>query len=384
MILGCFIFPALLATTASFSICDAHQHSRRFHFHKIPHRVNPAAQENGHGKQVDHMSQTTCPAVLPGPSQDAQSMLERREGPKEGMDDSIPDTEQEELARMMADLNNATSGAINYMMQLVLSIQSLSFRLSMLETLSGALMSTTPSMATSDAYTTRPVSLNSTTRPASDRWNLPNNATRSSNSSQSQTVKVIPVSTDSSALLSFSTRSIAISLIAAGTTKYTESNDSSSTTAWTSTRTITVTVEPSSLPQVISTADWLSSTYGPVAESSRSFYKPTTETHNGSLLDGGEISSQSTLTSTVRVTVTVSTTCTRHSVLPITDCFTMPSIPHLNLSFIGESPSISRPSDSESKGTGSGANTANSFRPTTVSGTSHDPHSIPVSFFIDF
>lgn len=383
MILGRFIFPALLAATAPFSICDAYQHPHRFHSHQISHRVDPTAEENDHGKQAGHRSQTTCPAVLLGPFQDVQSMLERREGAKESMGDSVLDTEQEELTRMMADLNNATSGAINYMMQLVLSIQSLSLRLSMLEATSGTPMSTPTSMATSDAYTMGPVLLNTTTRPASDRWNLTNNTARSSISSQSQTVQVIPVSTKSSASLSSSTRFIVTSSSPAGT-KYAESTGSSSSNTWTSTRIITVTVEPSSLPQDITTSSRSSSTYGPAPESSRTYFEPATKRHNGSSMDGGEISSQPTLTSTVRVTVTVSTTCTRHPVLPITDRFTMPPISHLNLSFIDENAATLKPLDNGSKGPGSGASTAKIFYPITQSATSRssspDPHSIPLSF----
>ncbi|KAI0394661.1 hypothetical protein F5Y17DRAFT_243990 [Xylariaceae sp. FL0594] len=354
MIYRRLIFPALLAATAPLETWGAHQHSRRLHSHQHAHEAEPVVEQNSPSKEPSSMAQTTCSAVLPGICEHGPSMVERRDEAEVIMGGSALDTEQEELSRMVSDLNNATSGAINYMMHLVLSMQSLSLRLAVLETASSMPTSSSTSTSTSDAYTTGPASPTGTTRSFGDiSPSLSNAFSGPRVPSQTQIIQVIPVSTNGSSWLSTSTSFIFPPSTPAGAGQHTESASPSPKTTWTSTSTVTVTVDPPSSASSQATANSVpsSSTYGPVPESSSPYSFPAIPSYNSSSLASAAIPSPTVLTSFVRVTVTIPTTYT----------FRPPtSAPPSSLSLVHKNSTV-QTSNRESHGPGTSATTPSTF-----------------------
>ncbi|KAI1812361.1 hypothetical protein GGS20DRAFT_27099 [Poronia punctata] len=263
------------------------------------------------------------------------------------MDSTLPDNE-EDLARMVAELTNTTSGAINYMMQLVLSIQSLSFRLSMAEATSST------SMSTYTSSTINPVI--STTEPLSSR----KCGTESSSTTTSISGVITPSETDH---VSTNTMGVVTSLRSSSEyittfsplTRTGRRSRGKITITSTSTRTITVNPGYDTPLRTINVGGLSSSADSPIMKRHDQKYYGAIpdDVHSSTSLDVGKPASKLTLTTMIRVTVTVLTTCTVHPSALQPDRPTIPSIPSWSPCFPAEGPSRFKKLYKESKMPGS-------------------------------
>ncbi|KAI8633852.1 hypothetical protein F5Y19DRAFT_255141 [Xylariaceae sp. FL1651] len=228
------ILPIICLVVSIFSSAY-HACQQNLHRHPLHHMTrwnNLEAERSTSNMPSDHSTAMTCPVGLSKRTGIIQKHSWLGKSTADGNDASVQETE-EDLTRIIADLNNATSEAMDYMMQLVLSIQSMSLRLSLLET-----SIATPTI--SYEYTTGTASFNGTF--SSTRKLIFGSIPIASFPTPSQTVQVVPITVNGSISMSSSTSFITASSMGADTVS---TPDETSTTTWTSTSTITVTVQPS-------------------------------------------------------------------------------------------------------------------------------------------
>ncbi|KAI3325884.1 hypothetical protein HD806DRAFT_426540 [Xylariaceae sp. AK1471] len=361
MIFHRFFVPASLITTVVFNACHAYQHPHQHHLHHTSRWVDLMAKESTIYKRVGHRPPRTCPAVVSKPTEAIDDSLRWRTRAMDDDGDSILEAE-EDLTQVIADLNLVTSEVINYMMKLVISIQSLSLRLSMSETATTVPVSGHTPTATSHVCTTGTIFFNSTT--TSSKNSFFGNTSMSGFPTTSQIIQVIPITMNGST--SLSTYTSFITPLPAKATTGNKPNKTSTTTL-TSISTTTMTVEPSSIPQVVIASSRSSPTFRPApTESKHTFPQSPLHGHNGTSSGARKTFSRSRSTSTVHITVTVSM-CTSQSNSSRVNAFTMPWTPILKPNSTHHSPLTTSSSGITAMKPDPGSGKSNSSRPLATS-----------------